>query len=91
MYRRSRAVRRYVLLRAKGECEGCGQLAPFLRIDGSPYLEPHHIRRRSDAGPDHPRWVIALCPTCHRRVHYGADGEAYNEQLSKRLSVIEAA
>src|ERR1700746_1774493 len=24
-------------------------------------------RRLSDGGPDHPRWVVAVCPNCHRR------------------------
>jgi 5-methylcytosine-specific restriction enzyme A len=54
---RSAAVRDYVLARAAGTCESCGQRAPFLRQDGTAYLEPHHTRRVSDGGPDHPRWV----------------------------------
>lgn len=69
IYQRSRDVRNYVLARAAGSCEGCKSPAPFVRKDGSPYLEPHHIRRVSDGGPDHPGYVIALCPNCHRRVH----------------------
>ena len=89
IWRRSRAVRRYVLLRADGRCEGCDTNAPFLRRDGSPYLEPHHTRRISDSGPDHPRWVIALCPTCHRRVHHSFDGTAYNDTLEAKLRVLE--
>jgi 5-methylcytosine-specific restriction protein A len=89
VYRRSRAVRGYVLLRAAGNCEGCMQAAPFWRRDGSPYLEPHHIRRRSDAGPDHPRWVVALCPTCHARVHHANDGEAYNADLASKVGRLE--
>ena len=68
VYERSRDVRDYVLARAGNNCEGCHSLAPFTRKDGSPYLEPHHIRRLSDGGPDHPAFVIALCPNCHRRV-----------------------
>lgn len=87
---RSAAVRRYVLRRADGRCEGCGAKAPFFRKDGSAYLEPHHILRRADNGPDHPRWVIALCPNCHRRVHSGADGHLYNQQLSELAAQAEA-
>ena len=45
IYQRSRDVRAYVLARASGKCEGCGTSAPFLRVDGTPYLEPHHLRR----------------------------------------------
>jgi 5-methylcytosine-specific restriction enzyme A len=89
VYERSRDVRDYVLARAGDKCEGCDSLAPFLRNDGSPYLEPHHIRRLSDGGPDHPAFVIALCPNCHRRVHAGADGDKYNAKLLGRMAIIE--
>jgi 5-methylcytosine-specific restriction enzyme A len=89
VYERSRDVRDYVLARAGNDCEGCESPAPFTRKDGSPYLEPHHIRRLSDGGPDHPAFVIALCPNCHRRVHVGADGETYNAALLARMAHIE--
>src|SRR5262245_12131102 len=89
VYQRSRDVRLYVLARANGRCEGCSAAAPFMRSDGTPYLEPHHLRRLSDGGPDHPAHVIALCPNCHRRVHAGADGEAYNAKLDASMATIE--
>jgi 5-methylcytosine-specific restriction enzyme A len=89
VYQRSRDVRIYVLARARGSCEGCTTPAPFLRKDGSPYLEPHHLRRLSDGGPDHPAHVIALCPTCHRRVHAGIDGINYNSALTVLMAKIE--
>ena len=89
VYQRSRDVRVYVLARAAGKCEGCAASAPFLRPDGTPYLEPHHLRRLSDGGPDHPAHVIALCPNCHRRVHAGADGPGYNAILSESMAKIE--
>ncbi|MGH2974687.1 MAG: HNH endonuclease, partial [Solirubrobacterales bacterium] len=80
----------YVRARADGFCEGCGQAAPFAARDGDPYLEPHHTRRRSDSGPGNRRTVIAVCPTCHSRVHYGIDGDAYNDGLIALLQEIEA-
>ncbi|MCK4205275.1 HNH endonuclease [Brucella pituitosa] len=89
IYERSRHVRDYVLARANGHCEGCGCEAPFLRVNGLPYLEPHHIRRVSDGGPDDPAFVIALCPTCHRKVHHGRDGAEYNDVLLRRMPSIE--
>lgn len=89
IYQRSRDVRNYVLARAAGKCEGCTAPAPFKRKDGSPYLEPHHIRRVSDGGPDDPRFVISLCPNCHRRVHAGTDGEQYNSALFEKMKMIE--
>lgn len=90
VYERAAAVKVYVLRRATGVCEGCSTPAPFVTRDGRPYLEPHHTRRRADGGPDNPNWVIALCPTCHKRVHYGIDGDDYNKQLIARLTHIVA-
>jgi DNA invertase Pin-like site-specific DNA recombinase/5-methylcytosine-specific restriction endonuclease McrA len=89
VYQRSEDVRAYVLSRSKGCCEGCKSAAPFVRKDGSPYLEPHHIRRVSDGGPDDPAFVIALCPNCHRRVHAGKDGESFNGQLHAKMPTLE--
>jgi len=87
--RRSEAIRRYVFARADGWCEGCEKEAPFVTTKGRPYLEAHHIRRLADEGPDHPRWVIALCPTCHRMVHHGEGGEEYNMKLAEYVKVAE--
>jgi len=88
-YQRSKAVQVYVKKRADGTCEGCGKDAPFITPQGRPYLEAHHVRRVSDGGPDHPRWVIALCPNCHRRIHHGRDGEKYNTRLIEKLETFE--
>jgi 5-methylcytosine-specific restriction protein A len=88
-YERSAKVRDYVLIRSKGICEACDQPAPFLKKDGNPYLEPHHTTRLADEGPDHPAWVGAICPTCHRRIHSGEDGAMWNEQLQERLKAKE--
>jgi 5-methylcytosine-specific restriction protein A len=82
---RSDAIRVYVLKRAKGFCEGCGGEAPFSTIEGRPYLEPHHIRRLSDGGPDHPQWVAGLCPNCHRRAHYSSDREDFNAKVAQTV------
>lgn len=90
LYKRSRAVRDYVFLRAKGVCESCKRIASFCRKDGSPYLEPHHTTRVSDGGPDHPAHVGAICATCHREIHYGANGDAKNASLRAYLLTIEA-
>lgn len=88
-YRRSSAVRIYVMKRADGRCEGCESPAPFIKRDSKPYLEAHHTQRVSDEGPDHPEWVIALCPTCHRRVHHANDGQDYNVCLKRKAKQLE--
>ncbi|MEJ5142550.1 HNH endonuclease [Gluconobacter albidus] len=81
VYARSRDVRNYVLRRADGVCESCDQPAPFKTTAGLPYLEAHHIRRLSDGGPDDPRFVAGICPTCHRRAHHGADAAEVNRKM----------
>ena len=88
-YQRSAAVRDYVLARAKGDCEACGKPAPFKNNSGVPYLEPHHIRRLSDGGPDDPRFMGAVCPNCHREIHYGAEGAAHNARLQEFVTKRE--
>jgi len=88
-HKRSAVVRLYVLRRAAGTCESCGKPAPFRRPDGTPYLEPHHMRKISDGGPDHPRWVGAVCPNCHQEMQHGAYGEEKNELLQQHLAELE--
>jgi len=89
IYQRSWLVRKYVLLRAAGVCESCRQPAPFKRRDGSPYLEPHHTTRVSDGGLDHPRFIAAVCPSCHREIHHGLAGATKNELLVIFLRTLE--
>ncbi|WP_459808533.1 HNH endonuclease [Halopiger thermotolerans] len=83
-YSRSKSVKEYALRTADGVCQGCEETAPFIGRDGNPFLEVHHLYRRSDGGPDHPDNVIALCPNCHRRVHYGEDGDEFNQELIEK-------
>lgn len=87
-YYRSRALKAYVMQRAKGVCEGCDEPAPFETRKGA-YLEVHHIHRVSDGGPDHPENVVGVCPNCHRRAHYSKDKKAFNETLKGRVLQIE--
>jgi 5-methylcytosine-specific restriction protein A len=70
-YVRNADVISAVLERAAGHCERCHHPAPFRRPDGSPYLEVHHKIRLADNGPDTVANALALCPNCHRELHYG--------------------
>jgi len=84
-YTRSDAVRRFAHRMADGMCQGCDREAPFVDENGDPYLEVHHLDRRSDGGADHPDNVIAICPNCHRRVHHGQDGDQFNRELIEQV------
>ncbi len=71
-FKRNADVIAEVLVRANGVCEKCVKEAPFKRAsDGTPYLEVHHIKRLADGGEDTVENAIAVCPNCHRELHYG--------------------
>ncbi|WP_136799680.1 HNH endonuclease [Desulfosediminicola ganghwensis] len=82
-YSRDPAVRTYVLNKADGQCEYCGEVG-FLLSDGvSRYLESHHIIALADAGQDTIGNVIALCPKHHREAHYGLKRNDLESQMLK--------
>lgn len=66
----------WILEKAGGICEVCALPAPFEDKHGDPYLEVHHVRPLADGGPDQADNAIAVCPNCHRRMHYSADKDA---------------
>lgn len=68
-------VKAYILERADGRCERCEQPAPFRLPNGKPYLEVHHVIPLEQSGPDTIENCIALCPNCHREVHYAPSDE----------------
>lgn len=71
-FKRNPDVVAEVLLRANGKCEKCKNDAPFIRkSDNTPYLEVHHKLSLSEGGEDTVGNCIAVCPNCHRKLHYG--------------------
>ncbi|WP_303862065.1 MULTISPECIES: HNH endonuclease [Bacteria] len=52
----------------KCSIEGCG--FTFLKTNGEPYAEAHHLEQLSQGGWDHPQNIIVLCPNHHRQFHY---------------------
>jgi len=84
-YVRDQRVRDLVLRRARGVCEECGERG-FLKQNGRPYLETHHVISLSEQGPDEPHNVIALCANDHRRAHYASD---WKELQSKFLAKLQ--
>ncbi|MES0488701.1 MAG: HNH endonuclease signature motif containing protein [Leptospirales bacterium] len=72
VYERNPYVVAEILERASGKCERCDSSAPFARKkDNSPYLEVHHKVRLADGGEDTVQNATALCPNCHRELHFG--------------------
>lgn len=65
----------WVLENSDGVCESCGNESPFVKPDGDFYLEVHHLRRLADGGSDTITNAIAVCPNCHRELHFGRDSD----------------
>ncbi len=73
-FKRNADVAATVLIRANGKCERCKSNAPFIRAsNGTPYLEVHHEVMLSEGGEDTVENSIALCPNCHRELHFGTE------------------
>lgn len=79
-------VKRWVLEVAAGACEGCTHAAPFLAMDGYPYLEVHHVVPLSASGSDRITNAVALCPNCHRRCHFAIDRDEFKLSLYERIA-----
>lgn len=84
-YVRDGKVRNKVIKRARGLCEYCGRPG-FLKRDGTPYLETHHVISLSEQGPDKPHNVIALCANDHRQAHFGENWLTLQAELLQKLN-----
>ncbi len=57
------------------KCECC-QEETFITEAGQPYVEYHHLIPFNKAyGPDHYLNLFALCPKCHRKIHFISPNE----------------
>ena len=84
-YVRDAKVAAWVLENSQGQCEACNRLAPFVKHGGDFYLEVHHLRRLADGGSDTITNAIAVCPNCHRKLHYGAERESLIEEIYQQI------
>ena len=82
---RDPAVKAWVLKEADGVCECCSNPAPFVTVSGEPYLEVHHLRRLADRGSDKTTNAVALCPNCHRELHYGVNRDTLKASMYTKI------
>jgi 5-methylcytosine-specific restriction protein A len=85
-YTRDPKVKAWVLKEASGQCEYCEADAPFITAEGQPFLEVHHLRRLADRGSDTVSNAVALCPNCHREMHYGTNKTSLVSSMYKKIS-----
>lgn len=84
-YERDPRVRAWVLANSGGRCECCSQEAPFHDNCGNGFLEVHHVKKMADGGSDKTTNAVALCPNCHRSLHYAGDADSRTERLLKSI------
>lgn len=85
-YQRDPLVKAWVLKKAGGVCECCGHDAPFESTDGQPFLEVHHVRKLAEGGSDTIGNSVAICPNCHRALHYGMKAKELVNSLYGKVS-----
>ena len=78
---RDPAIITYIKRNANGKCELCKQPAPFKDTYGNPFLEIHHVKHLADDGSDTPDNTVAICPNCHRALHYAHDKDKLKQKL----------
>lgn len=89
IYYRDPMVKAWVLQQSKGICENCGEKAPFYLNDGIPYLEVHHVIPLSLSGADTTSNCVALCPNCHRALHYSQNAKELIEKLYDNIERLQ--
>ena len=52
------------------KCQITGSKQTFLKRDGMPYTEAHHLIALGNGGADDPRNIIIVSPLIHRMLHY---------------------
>ncbi len=91
------ALGKEVLCEANFRCAMDAFHPTFLKKDGTPYMEVHHLIPLKHQGAfenklDTKANLVPLCPLCHRRIHYGTpeDVSAMLERLYKEHSELLA-
>lgn len=83
-YYRDPAIIAFVHRRSDYRCETpkCNYIG-FKKSGGGLFIETHHIKPLSEGGEDSVFNVAALCPNCHRMMHYSFDRKMLAETLEQ--------
>lgn len=96
------SVSKQALKNANFKCEFDDSHSTFLTNNGVPYMEGHHLIPctvsnaerfwSKERNIDCPENIICLCPTCHRRIHFGRKVEKdhiIRSLYNKRKSLLQ--
>jgi 5-methylcytosine-specific restriction endonuclease McrA len=90
-YERPSLITKYVKRTRGATCQLCGELG-FVKRNGERYCEIHHLFHLSKAPPPKclgPNFIVILCATCHRRLHYADVGEPIRDGTGWRIRIDE--
>ena len=88
-YERPSAITRYVKRTRGSSCRLCEDPG-FVMRNGHRYCEAHHLFHLSKNPPPEclgPEYLVVLCATCHRRMHYADVGEPVRDAGGWRVRV----
>ncbi len=93
-YKRDAGLAKTVLVRSDYKCLLDEAHTTFTSKDGHPYIEAHHLipmsaQKDFDTNIDRVENIVALCPNCHKAIHYGDD--ATRRDLVERLYNLKQA
>jgi len=83
---RDPAVKAWIIKNSKGFCEKCNFQSPFIKTNGQFFMEVHHVKLLAENGEDTIYNSVAVCPNCHRELHYGKDKEKIIELLYEKIA-----
>lgn len=89
VYERPSAITRFIKQTRGATCQLCGELG-FVKKNGIRYCEVHHLFHLSKNPPPGclgPEYLVVLCATCHRRMHYADVGKPVREGGGWRVRV----
>lgn len=73
-----------------GKCQICQDT--FEKVNGENYCETHHVKALGKNGTDTIDNLVVLCPTCHKKLHFGKEKEfdiKYKEEHYKLMEEVE--
>lgn len=88
-YERPSAVTKYVKQTRGSTCQLCGYKG-FKKRTGGLYCEVHHLFHLSKNPPPMclgPDYLVVLCATCHRRMHYADIGDPVRVENGWRVGI----
>jgi len=82
VYPRNSLLKAYVKKRSNYSCEipNCNYKG-FYKKNGESYIEIHHVIPLAEGGEDSISNTVALCPNCHRAIHYAENKEEMKQLL----------